>query len=292
MSWMTVGIDGSGGSERALDWAATEANAVGCDLEIVHAIEIPDPTGLYSPARISPVGVAELRKFSHALLRAAEQRAAQLAPGIHVTARSRTGTPTAVLVHESHTAAAIVVGSRGLGAFEGLLGSVSTKVAVRATCPVFVIPDHGEPAIPGGPIVVGVDDSECSVQALRFALAEARLRGTSVRAVTAYQLPMVSVPLEPGVITSFEQDAHDHAVGLIEKAADRARTSATEDIKIESVVVEGPAVEAILAYAQDAQLIVVGSHRRGVVGQLVLGSTSRLLLHETSRPVAVVHPDR
>lgn len=291
MSWITVGIDGSRGSERALEWAAVEASRAGRELDIVHAIEVPSPSGIYSPARISPLGVIELRRFSHALLRTAEKRAMQLAPGTMISPRSRTGTATGVLVHASQNAAAIVVGSRGLGAVRAAIGSVSTRVAVRAACPVFVIPDLEEPALPGGPIVAGVDGSESSVTALRFALREAQLRGTSVRAVTAYQLSAAWIPLEQGVITRFEQDVHDQAAGLIDNAVTAARTADTEDVKVEPVVIRGQAVESILASAQDAQLIVVGSHRRSLVQQMVMGSIGLLLLHHATRPIVVVHPD-
>lgn len=293
MSYIAIGIDGSGGSSRALDWAAAEASRHNCDLEILHAIDIPAPTGIYGRARLSPIVVAELKRFSHDLLRAAAQRVAAIAPGIKVSTRTKIGSPAAVLVHTSLRAEAIVVGSRGLGAFEAFIGSVSTKVAARAHCPVLVIPDHGVDLPADAPIVVGIDDSKFSAAALRFALAEARLHDTTVRAVNAYQLPMVSIPLAPGVLSSFEIAAHDEAVAMVEKRVSQARTSDSDDVKVDAVAVQAPTVDSILTYADDAQLIVVGSHGRGVTGQMILGSVSRRLLHQTDRPVAVVglsHP--
>jgi nucleotide-binding universal stress UspA family protein len=289
MNYITVGVDGSQASARALEWAAAEAARTGSALRIVHAMDLPDVTGIYSPAKISPLGVAELTKFSRRLLRAAAHRVENIAPGVRVDTRSATGAASAVLVHQSHESDAVVVGSRGLGAFEGLLGSVSTKVAARAECPVFVIPDHGGPERASGPIVAAVDDSDSGVDALRYALKEALVRNTPVRAVIAYELPIVSVPVYPGVTSSFEQDGQDQAAAVLQKAIDQARTTDTDRVPVESVVVEGPAVEAILANARDAQLIVVGSRRHGVFQQLLLGSTSRLLLHRTDLPVAVVH---
>lgn len=211
------------------------------------------------------------------LLNIAARRAAAVAPQVKIDTRIQIGSPTSVLVDASWDGAALVVGSLGLGAFEQFLGSVSVRVATRAHCPVFVVPDHGMEPASQGPIVVG--ESEFSIAALRFALKEAVLRKTSVRAVTAYQLPTVSIPLEPAAITSLEQRRHDLAVETIETVLGEARTDETQNIRTETVVVQGSTAESILRNAKDAQLIVVGSHGRGPVRRLLLGSVSRRLLY-------------
>ncbi|WP_195908991.1 universal stress protein [Microlunatus sp. Gsoil 973] len=288
MTHITVGIDGSTGSTRALEWAAAESSLTGCDLEIVHAVDLPRTGGIFTNTAIGDKAITEMSRFSQDLLDIAARRAAEVAPDVRMWTRTEVGSPAAVLSAASSDAEAVVVGSRGLGAFESFIGSVSVRVATRAGCPVFVIPDQDTEPSRGGPIVVGVDDSEYGAAALRFALQEALLRKTSIRAVTAYQLPMVSVPLQPGVMTSFEQDEHERALATIEKLLDQVRTDETNDVKTESAVVQGPTVEGILAHANDAQLIVVGSHGRGMVRRLLLGSVSRRLLYETDRPVAVV----
>jgi len=172
MDNIIVGIDGSTGSARALDWAATEADLAGCGLEIVHALNIPRPSGIYAKARISTDSAADLERFSQDLLDVAARRAAEVAPDVKLSTRMQIGSPTTVLVDASQEATAVVVGSRGMSALEGFIGSGSIRVASQAGCPVFVIPDHGTDPTPGGPIVVGVDDSEFSVAALRFALGE------------------------------------------------------------------------------------------------------------------------
>jgi nucleotide-binding universal stress UspA family protein len=288
MDSIVVGIDGSTGSARALDWAARDAARSRIGLKIVHAVDIPVPGSIYVNARMSSSTVAGLEKFSQDLLVAAGRRAAEVAPDAKIETQTQIGSPTSVLVDASQCAGKVVVGRRGLGGFGNVVGSVSLRVAARAYCPVFVIPDHGVDPIPKGPIVVGVDDSGFGIAALRFALQEALLRNSAVRAVTAYELPMVGKPLYPGVIADFEEYEHDQAVELLEKLLGEARTDETRDVKVEPAVVQGPTVEAILDHAGDAQLIVVGSHGRGPVRRLLLGSVSRLLLHETDRPVAVV----
>jgi nucleotide-binding universal stress UspA family protein len=288
MTHITVGIDGSTGSSRALEWAAAEASLAGCDLEIVHAVDLPTTGGIFVNTEMGSETITEMSKFSQDLLDVAARRAAEVAPDVRMWTRTEVGSPAKVLSAASTDAHAVVVGSRGLGALESFIGSVSVRVATRAGCPVFVIPDKGAEPTRGGPIVVGVDDSEYGAAALRFALQEALLRKTSVRIVSAYQLPMVSIPLQPGVITSFEQDEHERALATIEKVLDRARTDETREVKTEAIAVQGPTVGAILAHADDTQLIVVGSHGRGMVRRLILGSVSRRLLYEADRPVAVV----
>lgn len=288
MSYLTVGIDGSAGSGRALDWAAAQAARAGYALEVVHAVDAPHPTGIYGRARLNPVIVTDLQKYSQDLLDAAAEQVAHIAPEVKVSTRSERGPAASVLVEASYGASAIVVGSRGLGAFEAFVGSVSNKVAARARCPVFVIPDHGIEPPADGPIVVGVDGSDFSVAALRFALAEARLRDTSVRAVTACQLPVVAMPLVPEEIARFQVAEHEAALAMLQQQIGRAQSGDAEDVKVESVVIEAPTVDSILESADDAQLIVVGSHGHNLNTQMILGTVSRRLLHQTDRPVAVI----
>lgn len=202
MDHIIVGIDGSTGSARAIEWAAVEASRAGVVLEIVHALDIPGRSGIYADARMSSSSRSKLETLSQDLVDIAARRAAEIAPDVKIESRIQIGSPTSVLVGASQDGAAVVLGSRGVGAFERFMGSVSLRVAARAYCPVVVVPDHGaEPAIEG-PIVVGVDDSQFTVAALRFALSEAQVRKSSIRAVDAYQLPMVTIPLDPSTMAS------------------------------------------------------------------------------------------
>jgi nucleotide-binding universal stress UspA family protein len=57
---------------------------------------------------------------------------------------------------------------------------------------------------------------------------------------------------------------------------------------VDHVAVDGRAAEAILSHADDAQLIVVGTHGKGMVRRMLLGSVSRQVLGDADRPVAVV----
>jgi nucleotide-binding universal stress UspA family protein len=59
-------------------------------------------------------------------------------------------------------------------------------------------------------------------------------------------------------------------------------------VSVDKVAVEGRAAEAILGHAGDAQLIVVGTHGKGLVRRVLIGSVSRQVLNDADRPVAVV----
>ena len=113
---------------------------------------------------------------------------------------SRT-TPAAALLRAAETAELLVVGSRGRGGFSGLLlGSVSQHCIQQAPCPVAVIPpawtgsDHGR-------VVVGVDGSDQSCAALRWAITAAALRHADLDVVDAYDYMAVVMPLgmAPGI---------------------------------------------------------------------------------------------
>jgi nucleotide-binding universal stress UspA family protein len=118
---------------------------------------------------------------------AAAARVRELAPELTCTLTSMMGQPAFMLAAASEGADAVVVGRRGLGgAASVLLGSVSNRLAIQAKCPLVVVGEGGLST--AGPIVVGVDGSEFGTNALRYAVGEAAVRKTSVRAVAAYDV--------------------------------------------------------------------------------------------------------
>jgi nucleotide-binding universal stress UspA family protein len=141
-----------------------------------------------------------------------------------------------------------------------------------------------------GIIVVGLDGSRASRAALAWSLAEARLRGSTVRAVHAWMIPAMGsgdALIPPGSYIDVSADE-------IEKAAHEAlereieEANAEAGVTVERYVEEGPAGDVILDASKDAELIVVGTRGRGAIATLVLGSTSRHVVHHAKRPVVVV----
>ena len=143
VSMIVVGIDGSEGSERALEFAANEALLRKRGLRIVAAWHVPAP--VYGGGFVVPTLPATDFEDS---MRAAAEREAAAAMERHPEIVSELvvceGNAAAALLEQSADADMLVVGSRGLGGFRGLLlGSVGHQCAQHAHCPVVIIPAKG-----------------------------------------------------------------------------------------------------------------------------------------------------
>ena len=120
---IVVGVDGSEIALRALDWAAAEADRVGTVLEIHTAYELG-----YEFITHDEVLASMGRRVEEAVSRVAE-----LAPRVTTTRGMHEESPEEALIEASDEADLLVVGSRGLGGFKGLLlGSVSQMCCLRA----------------------------------------------------------------------------------------------------------------------------------------------------------------
>jgi nucleotide-binding universal stress UspA family protein len=136
-------------------------------------------------------------------------------------------------------------------------------------------------------IVVGVDGSEGSVRALKFALDEARLRACDVKAVAVWHIPLSVYEGSwfPATIDTaeLEQVAREK---LDESLADAQ--AAESGVSVTPVVREGQAADVLVDEARGADLLVVGSRGLGGFKGLLLGSVSQQCAHHASCPVAIV----
>ncbi len=138
MAGIVVGVDGSAGSRRALRWALDEAAVRGV---VVEAITVWQRTYSYGAQEYWPVDEEVARHAQLQLTEAVEAVAADH-PTVQIDQVVREGDPAQTLCARSETAGLLVVGSRGRGAFAGLLlGSVSTKCAHHCRCPVVIVPE-------------------------------------------------------------------------------------------------------------------------------------------------------
>jgi nucleotide-binding universal stress UspA family protein len=145
-----------------------------------------------------------------------------------------------------------------------------------------------------GTIVVGVDGSAASHEALRWAAEEARVRDARVVSVHVWSyVPMAPIG-DPGMVPMPAVDMPGHI------AAEQAAASADLDAAIADAVgaepaeelerrlVEGDAGEVLVAESTDADLVVVGSHGRTGIRAALLGSVSRHVVEHAACPVVVV----
>ena len=140
MKTIVVGIDGSEGAEKALAFALAEAGIHQAAVKAVSAWSVP--ASVYASG-MTPVMVdpADFENAAKDALDSSLERAGAAKAGVSVTPIVREGHPADVLVAESADADLLVVGSRGLGGFRGLLlGSVGQECAHHATCPVTIVP--------------------------------------------------------------------------------------------------------------------------------------------------------
>lgn len=137
-------------------------------------------------------------------------------------------------------------------------------------------------------IVVGIDGSEESQMALRWGLAEAKLRGSSVRAVHAWRYPIYA-----GVYGYIPPETMD-ANALLSAAADGLRAAVedaageTAGVEIEQVVLQGPAAKELIDESKGAEMLVVGSRGHGGFAGLMLGSVSQHCAQHSHCPVVIV----
>jgi nucleotide-binding universal stress UspA family protein len=135
---VVVGVDGSEGSSAALDFAAVHAVRTGSALVVVHA--------WHSLANSAVVGppfehrYAEEEQVAERVVAESVAGLSETYPDLEVDTETIPVPPGRCLADASQTASLVVVGSRGRGAFAGmLLGSVSQHVLHQAQCPVAVV---------------------------------------------------------------------------------------------------------------------------------------------------------
>ncbi len=187
----------------------------------------------------------------------------------------------------SEPAQLVVVASEGHGqVHDAIFHSPSMDTAMHATCPVVVIT---KPELPDSDIIVaGVDGSPLSLAALDFALDEARLTGMRVLAVHAWLQPIATghdtlVPL-PTDLDALQAENE----AILSEALAGVRTQ-HPDLDVQAQTVQGTAATVLIEASKSAALLVIGSHGRGPVAGLLVGSVSQAVLHHAHCPVAVTH---
>ena len=145
-----------------------------------------------------------------------------------------------------------------------------------------------------GSIVVGVDGSDASNEALRWAAEEARLRSAALVAVHAWSFVPPQPIGDPGMLAVPAGDLPGQ-LDAESEAAQTALDSAVEDVlgadpavDLERKLVEGDAGEVLAAESKAADLLVVGSHGRSGFKAALLGSVSRHVVDHAACPVVVV----
>ena len=275
---VVVAVDNSDTAMTAAQFAASEAEQRRLPLLITHCFMWPT---FYPPLTQPYPPDPQPRERAEAMLAAVAAEIRGKHPELDISTRMLNGSPAAMLVDMSRSAAMLVLGHRGSGGFAGLhIGSVAIHTAAHSRCPVLVV--RGALGGPQAPILVGVDGSVESDLARRFAFETAKLRGAILRVVAVWPPAWTSPPRQE------EYPAHRPAeMILLDQLGDM--TAQYPDLTIDTRVVHSnTAAGALLAESADAGLVVVGSRGRGGLRGILLGSVGRALIAHAPCPVAVV----
>ncbi|MEU0489315.1 universal stress protein [Nocardiopsis sp. NPDC006139] len=285
---IVLGVDGSGHADAALEWAAAEAERTGRPLDIVLALPMPIVVMSEGPTR--PSATQQLIAHGEQTLSAAADRVRGLFPAARVEVSLVMDDPAPALLERAGHDDLLVVGSRGLGALRSaVMGSTSVRLAARAHCPVAVVPEKWAHAGRRNRTVVGVDGSEASLHVLRFALGRAREDGSAVTVVHSWEM---ATPFAPEALAAsgwtppeelLEQRSGELVAAMFEEVGDEA-----EGVDVSVVRSRQAPERALLAEAENADLVVVGSRGRGGLRGLFLGSVSQAVLHGAEVPVVVI----
>lgn len=283
---MVVGVDGSDSALRAVGWAAAYAAQHSLPLRLVHVYLAPVilPVGTFDQGVVRKAMRAQGRRW----LRHAREAATAVAK-VRLETVLQPAPVVPGLAFEAAAARLLVVGTRGLGGFTGLLlGSTTAALAGRVPCPLVVIRGDERRS---GPVVVGVDGTEASESAIAFAFAEAAARDRRLVAVHTWTGPVLDTFLlgQSGIEPDFVPQQQRAWELLAERLA--GWQEKYPEVRVHREVVRDNPARALLRYADGAALVVVGSRGRGGFRGLVLGSTSQDLLHHAHCPVAVVRSD-
>lgn len=279
-----VGVDGSSASHAAVRWAAHDAALRHVPLTLVHVLLMP--VALTLPEMVMAYGVVEERVDRHGrdVLEQARQVAQQsLADSaVDVQIKMPTGNVVSTLSDMSKEASMLVVGGQGENASQQRhLGSVSQGVLHHAHCPVAIISDIDVTAGSTAPVLVGIDGSPASEVATAVAFDEASRRGVGLIALHSwsdfgpYRIP--TVDWEPQLEAGKEALA-ERMAGWQERYP---------DVTVERRLVWGEPAYTLAAAAEEAQLLVVGSHGRGGFAGMLLGSVSSTVVQIARVPLIV-----
>ncbi|MEI8412872.1 MULTISPECIES: universal stress protein [unclassified Kribbella] len=283
---VVVGYDRSPASLAAVHWAAAEADRLHARLRVVEVFEL---VVAQRPAPSKVVPLAALRTARERGLDALADDVRAHYPELEIETALAEGTAAETLIEETARARMVILGSRGLGGWSGLLvGSVAVQVSTHAQCPVVVVPPDFTPREQKKrTVVVGVDGSKLSTQAIDFAFDQAAAMGARVVAVHAWTSPYMTYHGDRPM-PDFDRREVLESCRLLVAESVAGAVADHPDVRFETRLISGQPARALLLAAESAELVVVGSRGRGGFTGLLLGSVSQSVLHHAHCPVAIV----
>lgn len=284
--WITVGIDGTEGSDAAALWAAREADRVGAGLRLVHVFDDYIPmAGFY--AAVYPRGSVEGRHVAEKLVRDAARRIETILPGDRVQPLVLRGDRRAGLLRAAADSDLLVLGDEPHPARQRLLtGSIIDSLAAHSSAPVVVVP-AGCAGLPSRSVVVaGVKFFTASRELVRQAFELAADRGARLIVLHAWEY---SAPYDDLVFAQVDLAGWEErsARDLRQVVDDVARDFTNVDTEVRFV--RGQPARVLADASAEADLLAITRRLHGFpLGHL--GGTGRTALRETQCPAVVLPP--
>jgi nucleotide-binding universal stress UspA family protein len=298
MRRIVVGVDGSEYSLRALRWAVFEAGRHGAEL-----LALTTWTALPPPIA-SPYVDVNKAVDRHDGASAAEQalqtvvaNAIASNPPIVVEIVATEGHPAKLLAEQSRHADLVVVGARGRGGIAGwLLGSVSQELLRHSFCPVAVVrsPDKDEIAaaeeIPRSEwtrVVVGVDGSDYSKSALRWAAGEAKTHDAELTVASVWTPPPTIDPPDGNIAWGTDLEPQLQATAILQTTVEDV-LGEDPGLVVRREVRGGNPARVLIDLSEGADALIVGSRGHGGFVGMVLGSVSQHVAAHAATTVIVI----
>lgn len=282
-----VGVDGSECSRHAGRWASRHAPGRADSIELLAAWSPP-----VAPA-LPPLGPFasgwDIEAFESAARESVDSLAEELigTTTVDVTTDVGRGPTSSVLLDAAHDAAMLVVGSRGRGGFAQLvLGSTSTQCATHASVPTAVIP-HDAPIESSNKVVVAVDGSPNSIDAVRWAAGFAAT-GTTIECVSVWDVTPIAIGADQFYFPETSDLAHERFEHQVNALIDELSIGSASHIDVTRRFVHGRIRFELAEIAAEADLFVMGARGHGAIGAALLGSVSTWMLHHVHVPMVIV----
>jgi nucleotide-binding universal stress UspA family protein len=261
--------------------AAGLAEALGAGL--VLAAVRPDPL-VDVPAIHVGATTAARRELEHALRELRDE----LAPAARVVVQPAVSVAHGlrVVAHREHAGLVAVGVSHRSRARRLLEGDHAMQVMHGAPTAVLLVPESDQPAPRFRTVVAGVDDTQEAAAALRLAADLARACGASLRLVRVVEdRPPATVAGGYGAMIDWDAVVRDQVEGAERELAGAAARCGVPGTTTE--VLLGWPADRLVAAAEGADVLVVGSRRWGPMHRLAVGSTTASVAHHARCPVLV-----
>ncbi len=280
-------------SAPAFRYAVEWAKVFNAQLTIFHGLSLQP--GLDIDAGIAQRYLDEQRNVAQDHLAQLLAEARQQVPQTSIEIRAGLASTQICDVAREHKTDLIIIGTHGWTGFNLVLfGSVAERVIQRAPCPVLSIPDRSPEETTGmhsltiqpRQMVLPIDFSDCSIDAYEYGVQMAKWFDASLTLVHAIE--PLSYSLDFSLTHPLEEKANRKKVEQRLQALTAVLTE--EGLSARYELMEKHSVEAILeaGSAQQADLLVMGTHSRKGLSRLILGSTTSKVLRHSPYPILTV----